>query len=75
MIDNNDGPMNARLIAAAPELLKWLKEILADVDAGNGETPETSRWQEAHAVCKSQGIFLKNFSQDCLKRTAGHAEV
>jgi len=32
------------------ELLKWLKEILADVDAGNGETSATSRWQEAHAV-------------------------
>jgi len=42
--------MNARLIAAAPELLKWLKKMLADVDAGNCETPETSRWQEAHAV-------------------------
>ena len=51
MIENNDGSMmNSRLIAAAPELLKWLKEILADVDAGNGETPETSRWKEAHAV-------------------------
>ena len=24
--------------------------ISAEVDAGNGETPETSRWQEAHAV-------------------------
>ena len=52
---NIDGPMiiemmNARLIAAAPELLKWLKKMLADVDAGNCETPETSRWQEAHAV-------------------------
>jgi len=56
MIDNNDGPMNARLIAAAPELLKWLKEILADVDAGNGETPETSRWQEAHAVIAKTDI-------------------
>jgi hypothetical protein len=48
MIENNDGSMmNARLIQ---ELRKWLKEILAEVDAGNGETPETSRWQEAHAV-------------------------
>jgi uncharacterized protein YjbI with pentapeptide repeats len=52
---NIDGPMiiemmNSSLIAAAPELLKCLKEILADVDAGNGETPETSRWKEAHAV-------------------------
>jgi hypothetical protein len=44
---------NARLIAAAPDLLERLKEILADVDAGNGETPETSRWQEAHAVIAS----------------------
>jgi len=50
-----DGPMiiemmNARLIAAAPELLKWLKEMLAEVDAGNCETSETSRWKEAHEV-------------------------
>ena len=51
MIVNNDGSMmNTRLIAAAPELLEWLKKILAEVDAGNCETPETSRWQEAHAV-------------------------
>jgi hypothetical protein len=48
--------MNSRLIAAAPELLKWLKEILADVDAGNNETPETSRWQEAHAVIAETDI-------------------
>ncbi len=32
------------------ELLEWLKKMLAEVDAGNCETPETSRWQEAHAV-------------------------
>jgi hypothetical protein len=33
-------------------LLEWLKKMLAEVDAGNCETPETSRWQEAHAVIK-----------------------
>jgi hypothetical protein len=49
MIVNNDGSMmNTRLIAAAPELLEWLKKMLAEVDAGNCETPETSRWKEAH---------------------------
>jgi hypothetical protein len=48
--------MNARLIAAAPELLEWLKKMLAEVDAGNGETPETSRWQEAHAVIAKTDI-------------------
>jgi len=30
------------------ELLEWLKKMLAEVDAGNCETPETSRWKEAH---------------------------
>lgn len=34
--------MNARLIAAAPELLEWLKKILEEVDA--------SKWKEAHEV-------------------------
>ena len=42
--------MNACLITAAPELLEWLKKVLAEVDAGNNETPETSRWKEAHEV-------------------------
>jgi hypothetical protein len=30
-----------------------LRESLTDTDAGNRETPITSRWPEAHAACRS----------------------
>lgn len=43
-------PDNAPVIAAAPDLLAELEKVLADVDAGNGETPTTSRWQSAHVA-------------------------
>ena len=38
------------------DLVAALKEILADVDAGNAETKAASRWARAHAViAKAEG--------------------
>lgn len=38
------------------DLVASLREILADVDAGNAETKATSRWARAHAViAKAEG--------------------
>lgn len=38
------------LMDAAPRLLSALRDVLEDSDAGNAETPETSRWPAAHAA-------------------------
>ena len=45
-----------RLRAVNADLLAALERVLADSDAGNAETAETSRWKEAHAaIAKATG--------------------
>ena len=49
-----EGEANAdhivKCVNAHDELVAALRDVLADSDAGNGETPKTSRWPGAHAV-------------------------
>jgi hypothetical protein len=55
-----NGQANAERLAHCwnchDDLVASLREILADVDAGNAETKATSRWARAHAViAKAEG--------------------
>jgi hypothetical protein len=54
---------NAALLIQAttllPELIESVQTLLNDVDAGNAETPENSRWPEFHALLKkAQAVKL-----------------
>lgn len=47
---HSEAEANARLIAAAPDLLAALMELIAAVDSNNCEAAGTSRWPEVHAA-------------------------
>ena len=51
--DGDNGEANARLIAAAPELLEALKEMLVDYDDASGE------WSGSDVIAKAYRIIDK----------------